>query len=169
MSIESLITKDPGFTQKACHDLKLFLYIILYLCTFTNGPDLVLSKEVPTLTPMHSWFNNNADPSATSFLKAGHMLCPDLSILPYITRYWEDLKPYVLRLIETCFPENPGQPNHLMHNKMVSILREAFEAAEEPQKTRSKRSLPLASVFLQLAFSACTSGKKREKWEKWQV
>jgi hypothetical protein len=146
MSIESLITKDPGFTQKARHDLESFLYIILYLCTFTNGPDLVLSKEVPTTTPIRSWFNNNAHPSATGFLKAGHMQRPDLSILPYITRYWQDLKPYVLRLIETCFLENPGQPNHLTHDKMVSILREAFEAVEEPQKTGSKRSLPLEDV-----------------------
>jgi hypothetical protein len=142
MSIESLITKDPEFTQKARHDLESFLYIILYICTFTNGPGLVLSKEVPTLSPMRSWFNNTAQASATGFLKAGHMLRPDLSIFPYFTGYWEDLKPYVLRLIQICFPENPGQPNHLTHDEMVSILREAFEAVEEPQRTGSKRSHP---------------------------
>ena len=143
MSIESPITKDPGFTQKACHDLESFLYIILYLCTFMNGPGLVLSKEVPNKTPMHSWFNNNAHPSTTSYIKAGHMLCPDLSNFPYFTEYQEDLKPYVLRLIQTCFPENSGQPNHLMHNKMVSILPEALEVVKEPQKTKSKWSHPL--------------------------
>ena len=103
-------------------------------------------KRSSYYTPICSWFNNNAHPSATGFLKAGHMQRPDLSILPYITRYWQDLKPYVLRLIETCFLENPGQPNHLTHDKMVSILREAFEAVEEPQKTGSKRSLPLEDV-----------------------
>ena len=146
MSIESPITKDPGFTQKACHDLESFLYIILYLCTFMNGPGLVLSKEVPNKTPMHSWFNNNAHPSSTSYIKAGHMLCPDLSNFPYFTEYWEDLKPYVLRLIQTCFPENSGQPNHLMHNKMVSILPEALEVVEEPKRPKASDLIHLEMI-----------------------
>ena len=142
MSIESLITKDPEFTQKAHHDLESFLYIILYICTFTNGPGSVLSKEVPASTPMRLWFNNTAHPSTTGFLKAGHMLRPDITIFPYFTGYWEDLKPFVLSLIQTCFPQNSGQPNHLTHNGMVTILQEALEAVEEPQRTGSKRSHP---------------------------
>ena len=139
MSIESLITKDPKFTQKACHDLESFLYIILYICTFTNGPGLVLSKDVPASTPLRAWFNNT-HPSATGFLKAGHMLRPDISVLPYFTGYWEDIKPFILQIIDTCFAGNPGQPNHLTHDEMITILQEAFDAVEEPQRTGSKRS-----------------------------
>jgi hypothetical protein len=139
MSVESLITRDPNFTQKACHDLESFLYIILYICTFTNGPGLVLSKtQVPATAPLRSWFNKT-HPSATGFLKAGHMLRPDISILPFITGYWEDMKPFILDLIQTCFAGNPGQPNHLTHEGMDIILRKALLTVEEPQRTGSKR------------------------------
>jgi hypothetical protein len=140
MSIESLITKDPNFTQKACHDLESFLYIILYICTFTNGPGSVISKEVPAEAPLRQWFNNNTHPSTIGFLKAGHMLRPDISVLPYFTGYWEDMKPFVVQMIEACFAGNPGQPNHLMHDRMSNILREGFNIVEEPQRTGSKRS-----------------------------
>lgn len=139
MSIESLITTDPNFTQKACHDLESFLYIILYICTFTSGPGLVLSKEVPASAPLRAWFSK-AHPSATGFLKAGHMLRPDISIFPFFTGYWDDVKPFVEKVIKTCFPKNPGHPNCLTHDAMASILREAFDAVEEPPKTGSKRS-----------------------------
>jgi len=145
MSIESLITIDPEFTQKARHDLESFLYIILYICTFTNGPGSVLSKEVPASTPLRAWFNKTL-PSATGFLKAGHMLRPDISILPYFTGYWDDIKPFVLEMIQTCFPKNPGQPNHLTHSGMGTILQKAFDTVEEPQRTGSKRSYPSDDV-----------------------
>jgi hypothetical protein len=139
MSIESLITKEPNFTQKACHDLESFLYIIIYICTFTNGPGLVLSKEVPALAPLRSWFKKTL-PSETGFLKAGHLLRPDISVLPYFTGYWEDMKPFVVELIQTCFRGDPGQPNDLNHDKMSTILQKAFHAVEEPQRTGNKRS-----------------------------
>jgi hypothetical protein len=142
MSIESLITIDPNFTQKACHDLESFLYIIIYICTFTSGPGRVLSKEVHPDTPLRQWFNNPRRPSATGFMKAGHMLRPDISIFPYFTGYWEDIKPFLENLIRTCFEENPGKPNHLTHDAMVRILQEALDAVEEPQTTGSKRSHP---------------------------
>lgn len=141
MAIESLITKDPDFTQEPCHDLESFLYIVIYICTFTNGPGLVLSKEVPESAPLREWFTKS-DPSHTGFLKAGHLLRPDITILPYFTGYWEDMKPFVVEMIETCFPENPGQPNHLTHNGMSTILQKAFNTVEEPQRIGSKRSHP---------------------------
>jgi hypothetical protein len=86
------------------------------------------------------WFVNS-HPSATGFLKAGHMLHPDISILPHFTGYWEDMKPFVVELIHTCFANNPGQPNHLTHNEMDTILQKAFTTVEEPQRIGSKRSL----------------------------
>jgi hypothetical protein len=139
MSIESLITRDPEFAQKACHDLESFLYIILYICTFTNGPGLVLAKVSPAI-PLRSWFVKT-HPSAIGFLKAGHMLRPDISILPFFPGYWEDMKPFVEEMIKTCFIENPGQRNHFTHDGMVMILQKAFDTVEEPQMTGSKRFL----------------------------
>ena len=113
MLIESLITKEPNFIQEACHDLESFIYIILYICTFTNEPGIVLSKEVDGSAPLHTWFNKAHHFSTTGYLKAGHMLRPDIAILPYFTGYWEDMKPFVLEMIEICFAGNPGLHNHL--------------------------------------------------------
>ena len=62
MLIESLITKEPNFIQEACHDL-------------------VLSKEVDGSAPLHIWFNKAHHFSTTGYLKAGHMLRPDIAIL----------------------------------------------------------------------------------------
>jgi hypothetical protein len=145
MSIESLITKDPNFTQEARHDLESFLYIIIYICTFTNGPNnSILSREVPQSCPLREWFKKTPQASSTGFIKAGHMLRPDIAILPYFTGYWEDMKPFVAKTIESCFLGNPGVPNHLTHDGMCTILKEAFNTVKEPEKIGSKRSYPEA-------------------------
>ena len=147
MSIESLITNDPDFTQQAHHDLESFLYIIIYICTFTNGPNnSILSKEVPDTCPLREWFKKTPQASSTGFIKAGHMCRPDISILPYFTGYWEDMRPFVKDLIMECFLRVPGDPNHLTHDKMCTILRKAFDTVEEPEKIGSKRSYPESSA-----------------------
>jgi hypothetical protein len=146
MSIESLITTDPNFTQEACHDLESFLYIIIYICTFTYGPnDSILSNEVPLSCPLREWFKKTPQASSTGFIKAGHMLRPDIAILPYFNGYWEDMKPFVVELIETCFLKNPGASNHLTHDGMCAILKKAFNTVKEPEKIGSKRSYPESS------------------------
>ena len=88
---------------------------------------------------LRGWFNNSS-PSVTGFMKAGHLLRPDITVLPYITEYWDDFKPFILKLITACFHGDPGQPNHLTHDEMINILTEAFNTIEEPLETGSKRS-----------------------------
>jgi hypothetical protein len=138
MAIETLITADSNFTQKVQHDLESFLYIILYVCTFMKEPGVVLSKsQVSATVPLRLWFNN-IHPSSIGFLKAGHMLRPDISVMPYFTTYWDDFKPFISEMIHACFLGNPGQPNHLMHDKMIDILQRAFGTIQEPPQTESK-------------------------------
>jgi hypothetical protein len=66
------------------------------------------------------------------------MLCPDISVMPFITVYWEDFKPFISEIITACFEGNPGQPNHLTHDKMINILQHAFNTIQEPLQTGSK-------------------------------
>jgi hypothetical protein len=140
MAIKMLITTNQNFTQTAQHDLKSFLYIILYVCTFTNEVGVILSDlRVHERAPLHSWFTK-VHPSTISFLKAGHMLCPDISVMLFITAYWEDFKPFISEIITACFECDPGQPNHLTHDRMISILQHAFNTVQEPLQTGSKRS-----------------------------
>ena len=77
MAIETLITINQDFIQTAQYDFEPFLYIILYVCTFTNEADVVLSdSQIHKRAPLHLWFTK-VHPLAISFLKAGYMLHPD--------------------------------------------------------------------------------------------
>jgi hypothetical protein len=140
MAIKTLITADPDFTQNSQHDLESFLYIILYVCTFTREPGVMLSKsQIPPIVPLQMWFNN-VHPLTIGFLKAGHMLRPDISVIPYLTAYWDDFKPFILEMIQECFVGDLGKTNHLTHDKMIDILQRAFGAIQESPQTGSKRS-----------------------------
>jgi hypothetical protein len=140
MAIKTLITTNQDFTQAIRHDLESFLYIILYVCTFTNEAGVVLSDlQVHEKIPLCSWFTK-VYPSTIGFLKAGHMLHPDISVMPFITAYWEDFKPFISEIITACFEGDPGQPNRLTHDMMIDILQRAFHTVQEPLQTGTKRS-----------------------------
>jgi Fungal protein kinase len=101
MAIEALITpKNVEFAHLPSHDLESILYVILYICTFTQGPcqSLCLDFDVPESLYMKSWFSTDSV-DVISFCKVGHMSQPEQTIIPGFMKYWENFIPYALELI----------------------------------------------------------------------
>ena len=130
MATEALLRTNPNLVQKPEHDLESILNIILYMCTFFQGPGVPLDS--PHLSPpMCSWFNNN-DSKEIGYLKLSHLECYDTAILPNFAPYWHDLAPFVEELIIACFPVEACLPNNLRYEQVLGILRKAYDAVEEP-------------------------------------
>ena len=135
MAIEALIAdKNENFAHLPRHDLGSILYVILFICTFTKGPNIPRSDfETPDNLNMKTWFST--DPiMAIGGRKIAHMCQPERTIIPGFTEYWEDFRPFALELLHLCFPpnSNPVNPNKLTHEGMLSILNRACTTVKEP-------------------------------------
>ena len=100
MAIEALITdRNDNFAHFPHHDLESILYVILYICTFTNGPNSPrLDFETPDALAMKSWFTTDTL-TAIGHRKVANMCQPERRIIPGFTAYWNDFAPFVLDLI----------------------------------------------------------------------
>ncbi|KAF8220974.1 hypothetical protein L208DRAFT_1152200, partial [Tricholoma matsutake] len=100
MAIEALIApRDVEFAHMPSHDLKLILYVILYICTFTEGPNwsVCLDFDIPESLHIRTWFSNDSLQTIGD-CKIGHMSQPEQTIIPGLTQYWEDFIPYTREL-----------------------------------------------------------------------
>jgi len=132
MAIEALLRTNPNLVHKPEHDLESILYIILYMCTFFQGPGVRLDS--PRLSPpMRSWFDNN-DSKEIGYLKLSHLECYNTAILPNFAPYWDDFVPFVEELIIACFPVEPCLPSNLRYKQVLEILRKAYDTVEEPSR-----------------------------------
>ena len=112
------------------HDLESILYVIIYVCTFTNGPNSLRKKDG---LPICDWFDYHKQLSQIGNDKVGHMQGARQKILPGFSEYWADFAPFVLELIQTCFPLTANHPNALTYRGMVTILSCAQNVVQEPQ------------------------------------
>lgn len=135
MALEALLAeRNDEFAHLPCHDLESILYVILFICTFTKGPNLPqLDFETPDTVSMRAWFATDTI-KAIGCRKLADMCRPERTIIPEFTEYWRDFGPFVLELLQLCFPYkyNPAYPNHLTHEGMLSILERASGAVREP-------------------------------------
>ncbi|KAF8228498.1 hypothetical protein L208DRAFT_1291280, partial [Tricholoma matsutake] len=63
MAMEALIAPmDVKFAHLPSHDLKSILYVILYICTFAEGPNrsVHLDFDIPESLHMKTWFSNDS-------------------------------------------------------------------------------------------------------------
>jgi hypothetical protein len=144
MAIEALLGTNPPFIHKPQHDLESILYIILYICTFVQGPGLPLhNPDILRLSlPICSWFNND-EIREIGYHKLAHLECYSTAILPNFTPYWDDFAPYVEDLINACFPAKASLPNELQYAQVLGILEKAYDAVGEPSNLTEQVSQAL--------------------------
>jgi len=128
MAVEALL--NSNFVHKPWHDLESILYIILYICTFVQGPGLPALSPFKAF-PIHSWFQKD-EIRNIGYIKLAHLECYELAILPNFTPYWRDFTPFVTELIKACFPVIVRSPNELRYEQMLGILKKAYDTVEEP-------------------------------------
>lgn len=138
MAIEALLKFDKPFKHAPCHDLESLLYVIITLCTCTAGPNQT-RESFPMTIPLHEWFKKERV-KYIGRTKIGHMMTPEDAIVPKFDKYWSDFAPFVLELIQTCFPDNAARPNKLTHANMLTILERAFVAVQDDDSAASTRS-----------------------------
>jgi hypothetical protein len=130
MGIECLLGDKSTFTHKPHHDLESILYVILFICTFTKGPDLMRTEFAATNIPFHDW-STTKDLRELGHLKIYHMTSVESSIISKFTPYWDDFVPFVRDLIKTCFCGMPALRNSLTHQNMLEILHRAHSVVQE--------------------------------------
>jgi hypothetical protein len=163
MAIEALVTPDGQFEHHSRHDLKSFLYVIFYICTFTSGPRTLRPKgEIPVEDSMHAWFSNKKL-TTIGFLKASHVAGPHLTITPYFSEYWHDFAPFAIELTNLAFPGNIYNPNQLTYQNMHAVLQKAYDAVEEPIRAKTQMSTILRSKRLNLDIGLHRLPKKARK------
>ena len=67
-----------------------------------------------------------------SHLKQAHIDDAEWTILLEFMSYWEDFKPFILKLIGAFFPVHASEPSSIDPDTMVSILESAEEHVKEP-------------------------------------
>jgi hypothetical protein len=151
MAIEALISPKEDFAHLPRHDLESILYVILFICTFTKGPDVPRPDfETPSTLKMKDWFSI-LPLKEIGDRKISDMCQPKVSIIPGFTDYWADFGPFALDLIQLSFPSNPAFPSKLTHTEMVSILEKACTTVKEPPANmknlkRNEPSSPPVSI-----------------------
>lgn len=144
MAIEALVNFGKPFKQHPHHDLESFLYVILYICTYTIGPGVMRKHvDVPSAMtiPLSRWFMKEYI-KEIGRTKIGHMATSDDSIISKFDEYWADFVPFVRELIKTCFPYGAQcVSNSLTHANMLEILARAHDAVrdDDPALDRAKR------------------------------
>jgi hypothetical protein len=141
MAIEALLA-DDDFEHHPHHDLESILYVILYICTFTEGPNKArLDFNTPDTLAMKAWFTTDTLREIGS-RKLADMSKPISRIIPGFTWYWKDFAPFALELIGLC----GQQPtcSKLTHKEMLSVLHKACMAVKE--SPTSDMPVPVGAV-----------------------
>ena len=150
MALEALLNLNRNFVHKPQHDLESILYVIITICTFCQEPALPpqpkLNAALHRQPSICAWFNSKSIQDV-GFLKLAHIECYDIAILPHFTPYWRDFSPFVKDLITACFPVRANLPNELRYEKVLGILKVAYDSVREPSDpTRTGQvSVALAS------------------------
>jgi hypothetical protein len=134
MAIEILLEKGKTFCHHLRHDLESVLFVIIWICSHMEGPE-VERKDVAGLA-VRKWSNMELGLRDLGHIKLAHIEDAKRTLLPEFTSYWEDFKPFVLKLIRAFFPARASEPNCIDPDTMVSILEEAERDVKEPSSSR---------------------------------
>lgn len=135
LSLATSPSDSPTFTHELRHDLESVLYIIFFICIFTNGPCSLSYKDGKIrngkVCPLDDWFKK--DPWETLVrTRTGGLVRFHPDIIGAVQPYWNDFIPFLQRLHETAWKPDPAfTTNTLQVDKMVKILDEAIAAVTE--------------------------------------
>jgi hypothetical protein len=131
MAIEILLQKGRTFHHCLRHDLESLYFVIIWICSHMEGPQTE-RKDVAQLA-IRKWSDLEAPLQHLGHIKLAHIDDMKGTILPEITSYWNDFKPFIWELKEAFFPVRSADPNCITPEKMVEILEKALEAVKEPE------------------------------------
>ena len=129
MAIEILLQKGRTFHHSLRHDLESLYFVIIWICSHMEGPE-VERKDTAHLA-IRKWSDMEAPLQHLGHVKLAHVDDMEQTILPDITSYWEDLKPFIWQLKQAFFPVRAADPNCITAEKMTEILEKALSTVQE--------------------------------------
>jgi hypothetical protein len=133
MSIEVLYSAENGdIRQKPCHDLESIFYVILYICTFFDGPGVKGYREVESI-PMKFWFEGDMTFHAMGDMKFGQISHFEERFVSNIQPYFKDLISCLRAIFNGLFPPSSDGHRNLgkcvgTHDDMIAALRTAYDS-----------------------------------------
>lgn len=131
MAIEILLEQGRTFHHTLQHDLESLFYVIIWIISHMEKPQVEL-KDAATKLTIRKWSNMESDLRDLGHAKLAHIDDMKRVILPEISSYWEDFKPFIWELKEAFFPIRSADPNCIKPEKMAEILKRALGAVQEP-------------------------------------
>lgn len=123
MAIELLLTGPP---HRAIHDAESLIYVLLFLCTHLEGPNLVKNPSIFSAgqnpSGISSWLsaNNLKTLGHTKFsMMTAHL---EVEILPHLSAHFDPIKAHIKKLCHTLFPQ--GVINVASPSRSVADLRD---------------------------------------------
>ena len=129
MAIEILLEKGRTFHHCLRHDLESLFFVIIWICSHMEGPE-VERKDAANLV-IRKWSNLESSLKDLGHIKLAHIDDMVRTILPEITSYWEDFKPFIWELKQAFFPVRSADPNCITPEKMTEILKRALDTVQE--------------------------------------
>jgi Fungal protein kinase len=165
MAIEILLEKGKTFYHHLRHDLESVLFVIIWICSHLEGPE-VERKDVANLA-VRKWSNMELGLRDLGHLKLAHIEDAKRTLLPEFTSYWEDFKPFILKLIQAFFPTRASEPNSIDPDTMVSILEEAEMVVKEPSESSPRSSVEPADVETEMhEYNVLKYGKNHRRGQE---
>jgi hypothetical protein len=129
MAIEILLQRGRTFHHCLRHDLESLYFVIIWICSHMEGPEVERKKTADLA--IRKWSDMEAPLKHLGHVKLAHIDDMKDTILPEITSYWEDFKPFIWELKNAFFPVRSADPNCISSEKMREILERALNSVQE--------------------------------------
>lgn len=100
------------------HDLELFFYVFLWICTFYTGSGTQVTGTDAHEVPMYKW---REDKTAKEF----HMQQFEHMVLPHFTEFFKEFTDLAQELYDVMFPGRnlTASQNTVTHKSFIHILK----------------------------------------------
>lgn len=120
------------FTHQPKHDLESLFYVLITLCTYTNGPGC-LRSSIPGVNELsvclNEWFTTH-DHHVLARHKGAQLSSFDEYVLRRLPPYWNDFHQVLTNLHSVLWPKECAvlnQPNAATHEAFLEVLTKARE------------------------------------------
>jgi hypothetical protein len=133
------------------HDLESFLYVLIWICTNYEYPD-ILKKNVDKLT-VTLWNDHSQDQAQLGAGKRGHLMTPKPLIFTGFSPYFHVFCPLVDEFMKVLFttPDYYTSKSPVTHQDVIKIFRDALSnlppEPDAPQPNAHKPAATKKRVF----------------------
>jgi hypothetical protein len=135
MALDILLSKSSGIQHEPRFDLESLFYVLIYLCINLKGPEnqVCTTDNIIEFTsfPVAEWFKADGSFRRLGRAKLSQLQTFDVSIEPYISPYFSDLKPCITKFYKALCPNGDSRNSPITHNQVIAIFEETLTSLPE--------------------------------------